>query len=502
MASWRADDVSDARAIALTPRAFAVALLGAAALAFVVHVGALGHGFVGDDHYLVERNAGLLEPGALRRALRPGAWGEAADAWNRETNARFYRPVVAAWFVLDARLFGASPRGFHLVSLLAHLAATLLAGLALGRMTRSRLVGAVGALLFAVHAVHAEPVNMITYRTTLAEALFALGALALEGAAREAASTRRRAALRALACAVYVLALGSKESAVALPAVVLLWHLLLPPADAAATPRGRWRTGRDAALATLPYAVLAAVLLVWRAAALPPTGWTFFEGAERSTVLWSMLGVVALYARLLLVPLRFLPFYDWSLVVHESPASVDVLLGAVLAAVLVALPLLWRRRSPRAALLLACLAVLLLPMMNLVRFTVAAGERLLYLPSVAFVGLVAVGVEALARGGRRFLAAALVLGLVAFHGAQSVRRTADWRDDDTLLRAAVRDYPESVAAQLQLARHLARGHGRAQGDAARTAACAHYAAALGRWPTLAPARAEAAALGCPAAGRQ
>jgi hypothetical protein len=480
-----------------TPRAFAAALLCAGALAFLVHAGALKSGFVADDHYLVERNPALREPGALGRALRPGAWSEPANDFDRRVNAPFYRPVVVAWYVLDARLFGTSPRGFHLVSLLAHVAATLLCGLALRRLTGSRLAGAVGALLFAVHAVHTEAVSLVTYRTTLAEGLFCLGALTLEGAARAAATRARRAGLRALACGAFVLALGSKEPAVALPVVILLWHVLLPATGPGGPPPGRGALLRAAALATLPYAALAGALLVWRAATLPAAPWSFFHGADSSTVVWSMLGVVTLYARLLLAPLRFIPFYDWSLVVQPSPASVDVILGAALVLLVVGLPFAWRRHSPRAALLLWSLAVLLLPVMHLAPMRLAAGERLLYLPAVAFVGLVGVGVEALARAGRRRVAVALVLGLVAFHGVQSARRTADWRDDDSLYRAAVRDYPESVTARVQLARHLTRDRGQGPAPAARAEACLHYRAALARWPTLTPARVEAAALGCP-----
>jgi protein O-mannosyl-transferase len=480
-------------ATAPSRRVFAATIVAAAALAFVTHVGALGHGFVTDDHFLVEHNQSLRAPGAFVRALRPGAWSAPANDFDRRVNAPLFRPVVMAWYVLDVRLLGGSPRALHLVSLLAHALATLLAGLALARLARSRLVGAVGALLFAVHAAHTEAVSMITYRTDLAEALFCLGALVLEGAARDAPVRGRRAALRAAACVAFALALGSKEPAVALPVVILLWHLLLP----AKADTSRRAVARDAVLATLPYAVLAAGMLAWRAAALPDAGWSFFQGADRPTVLYSMLGVLTLYARLLLVPLRFCAFYDWSLVVHTSPASADVLLGAVLAVLLLGLPLVWRRHSPRAALLLWALGALLLPVMNIVPMRLAAGERLLYLPSVAFVGLVAVGVEALVRSGRARVAAVLVLCLVAFHLAQSVRRTADWRDDDCLLRSAVRDYPESVAARLQLARHLARGRGHLTGEAARAEACAHYRAALARWPSLAPAQAEAAALGCP-----
>jgi hypothetical protein len=473
--------------------AYAAALAGAAVLALVLHAGALGHGFVGDDHYLIERNPALRGPGALAAALRPGGWGAAADAWNREVNARFYRPTVIAWFVADQRIFGDGPRGFHLMSLLGHAAGAVLAGLVLARLARSRLVGALGALLFAAHAVHTEAVSMITYRSTIAEGLFVLAALACEGAARDAARRAARRAWRAAGCAAAVLALGAKETAVMLPALVVLLHL---------SPRGVGpaRSGglRAALVAALPYAALAAATLALRAATALAGGWTFFAGASRGTVVLSMLGVLGLYARLLVFPARFTPFYDWSLVLVRSPLAPEAIVGALLAVVLVAAPFALRRRHPRAALLVGWLALTLLPVMNIVPFTVAAGERLLYLPSVAFIGLAALGLAALAAPGAapagRVAAAAVLAAALALHGAQTVRRTADWRDDETLLRATVRDYPESVAAQVHLARHLSRRPTRPAAEA-----CAHYRAALALEPGLGAVRSEARALGCEAA---
>jgi protein O-mannosyl-transferase len=484
------------------PQAFRLALAAAAALALVLHLGALRSGFVGDDHYLVERNPLLRADGAFGRALRPGAWGEAADPWDRDVNARFFRPVTSAWFVVDAHLFGASARGFHAVSLAIHAAATVLVGLLLAALTRSRRSGALGALLFAVHPVHVEPVSMITYRTTLAEGLFFLAALVLEIAARDTAAPRRRLALRLGALVAFVLALGSKETAVTLPAVIFLACLLTGedhaslPGAAGPRPRSPATRLRAASAAAAPYAVLAAAALVVRAAVTAPPGWTFFAGADRPTVVCSMLGVLTLDLRLLLAPLRFTPFYDWSLVLRTSPWSPDVLTGALIALALVGLPILAARRAPRAALLSGALAVLLLPLMNFVPFTVAAGERLLYLPSVMWVGLCALGAEWLLSRGHARVAVVLVALVLPLYGLQSVRRTSDWRSDETLLRATVRDYPESVAGQVHLARHLAALAPARSG--AREEACAGYRVALRLEPALGKLRAEADALGCAA----
>jgi hypothetical protein len=267
-------------------------------------------------------------------------------------------------------------------------------------------------------------------------------------------------------------------------------------ARAGAAPAGpAWR---PALLAALPYALLAALALAVRTAGAPAAQWTFFAGADRGTVVLSMLGVLALDARLLVMPLRFAPFYDWSLVLVRSPLQPDVVAGALLALVLLLGPFVLFRRRPRAALLVAWMAVTLLPVMNLVPFTVAAGERLLYLPAVGFVGLAALGLTGLAgtagsapRLGRALAAALVGVALLAFHGAQTVRRTRDWRDDETLLRATVRDYPESVAGRIHLARHLAR-----RSPPAADEACQHFRAALALEPTLARVGDEARVLGC------
>jgi tetratricopeptide (TPR) repeat protein len=89
---------------------------------------------------------------------------------------------------------------------------------------------------------------------------------------------------------------------------------------------------------------------------------------------------------------------------------------------------------------LAPVANLLLPIGTIM------AERLLYLPSAGFVLLLADSLLRLraARGRRTWMVAAVVLLLV--HAGRAWTRSADWRDNETLFRAAVDAYPRSAKA--------------------------------------------------------
>src|SRR5271157_154342 len=118
------------------------------------------------------------------------------------------RPVTFASFALNLALEGAHPFGYHLLNLLLHGVVTLLIYLVLRKLLESVQQGAtvawVAALLFAVHPIHTEAVAAIVGRSELLAAGFLLAAWLLHLHDRP---------ILALVC--FVLALMSKESAVA-----------------------------------------------------------------------------------------------------------------------------------------------------------------------------------------------------------------------------------------------------------------------------------------------
>lgn len=137
--------------------------------------------------------------------------------------ALFYRPVSSLSYAVDHAVWGLDPAGYHLTSVLLHGVAAAAATVALAAVTRRRLAGASGGLLFAVHPVTAEVVPSAVRRHDVLVTIFLLAALVLFVRSRRA--TGGRGAL-AGSLVAFVLALSSKELALLFPGLVVAWVAL------------------------------------------------------------------------------------------------------------------------------------------------------------------------------------------------------------------------------------------------------------------------------------
>src|SRR5262249_22012901 len=138
-------------------RVWPIALLVVVTLA--VYANALGLGFVWDDNYQILRNYFLRDPHYIPKIFTSAFWDFLNP--NQALATNFYRPMQSLTYMLCYQIFGLQPWGFHLVSLLLHLAATLMAyGLLRCWGVEFRIAGA-AALLFAVHPIHTESVTWV-----------------------------------------------------------------------------------------------------------------------------------------------------------------------------------------------------------------------------------------------------------------------------------------------------------------------------------------------------
>ncbi|MGM0575665.1 MAG: hypothetical protein ACQEXJ_08045 [Myxococcota bacterium] len=430
---------------------FRWAALLVAGAAVAVFAGTVTHEFVWDDAYNVVDNQAIRDLGNVPD-LFVEAWGARSDdPHSRGLNTNYWRPVALTSYAVDHALFGLEPAAFHATNVWIHAVASLLV-LLLGwrlfpRPGPRRLGVVLGALLFAVHPVHTEAVDVVTYRTDLLAGLFYAAALVAwlgPERGRSPGAELRTAAL--WVPLLYALGLGSKEMAATLPAALLLLDLLLRRPGLRGLPR--------VALRLLPSALVLLGYMAVRATLLEPSEYTFFRDQPGSTVAWSMLGVFTLYARLLVAPWPLNPFYDWSAIPPEtSLLAPRPLVGLLLLLALFAgVAFTWRRR-PRLAFLLAFFPLVLVPVSHVVPIIVAAGERFLYLASAGPLLLAGLGVASLARAVRRPVAALAPFALVlALYAGLTVARNADWRTDRTILEAYVRDWPRSFNAWYGLAR--------------------------------------------------
>lgn len=425
--------------------AAAVALLAAG-----LYAGAADNGFALDDAAIV-----LEDPRIRSLAGLPALF--TGDYWEPTVRAGLYRPVVKLSFALDFAVFGESPRGYHVVNVALHAAASLLVLLLARRVAGGDEVVAIGAAaLFAAHAVHTEAVANVVGRGELLCAAFFLAAVLAYAVAqgREGAGARR---LLALAAGAHALALLSKENAVTLPGVLVAYDLCLGPGGPARLAgRARALLRPEALRRYAPFLAVTAVYLGVRALVLhdvqetdvldnplvaldPP-----LRAANALALSWRYLG-------LLLLPLHLSYDYSYgSLPVFTSAGDAGAV--AALAALLsLAGALAWSWRNTRALCFALAFAAVTFSVVSNLALAIGTilGERLLYLPSVGFCLAVALALRgACARWLPRRAApvgfAALLVAAVAVNGWLTVRRVPLWASDETIMLSGLVDQPGSA----------------------------------------------------------
>ncbi len=174
--------------------------------------------FVWDDFALIVNNTTLRDPSLLGELLTTGFWNiSSSKAELSTTYAQVYRPVTTLALFVQHQLFGLDARGFHLVSLFLHLMiVAVVFSLLRERLGESRdgwLGALAGAAFFAIHPSRAESVAWISASTELWMGLFVFGGYAV---------WLKRPGSIVLPSVLFGLALFAKETAIVIPAVLLV----------------------------------------------------------------------------------------------------------------------------------------------------------------------------------------------------------------------------------------------------------------------------------------
>jgi tetratricopeptide (TPR) repeat protein len=411
----------------------------------------LAYDFVWDDALLIQRSQRLQQWTSLPAVLGSHFWSEVHEG------SHYYRPLISLSFFLDVQAWGFNPMGFHLTNLLAHLA-TALAVLALARrLSGSTLAGAVAGVAFALHPIHTESVTFISGRTDVLATLFFL--LALLGYIR----WRQEGGPLAFAGSLvaFFLGLAAKEVAVTLPLILVLYDRMVGPKE---------RGAQALARALTRYAAYGGVIALYLAVRMTSLG----SLVESDPGTWGTLltrvltatKIVATYAWLTLVPYPANPYYVIVPVLWPPPPEWWVAAGGLVVLLVLTLWAVWRRPLWGFAAiwfwitLIPSVGVDLLPVP-----TAIMAERFLYLPSVGFCLLLAMGVQHMLGSGRALAAdqlrplpalglATLLLGYIVL----TLWRNEPWQDHYHLYSHMVETSPESDLPHVNLALvHLPRG---------------------------------------------
>ncbi len=449
-----------------------VAVVGIVLAGFIAYANSFRNDFVWDDASSVLLNKHVQDPAEFFQLFR-----EDQHPFGRG-QGNFYRPLVAASFMLDFRLSydsSAQPAGsgipkvgtfvFHLTNTLWHVVAAVLLFALLTRLGAPDLVRLAVPMLYVVHPLHTEAVTYISGRADSMSATFILAALwfaLYEGA------TGKRIGACLLSALCFVGGLLSKESAAIFP-FLLLFFILATPVEG---------TDRKKAYITrlVPFGVSLVILAIYAylrmtvlrfadAASTPPTtlGQRLIETCQ----------AFALYIKLIFVPTEL--HMERSM---EGVSGWTALAGAALLLSCVGLLIeafLHNRR--RMALGIGWFLLTWLPISGLFPLNAPMAEHWLYVPLAGFLWALA---EAVVKVGTvtRFLSPrspvrpgsirqkmgycphfyhfyTLAVGVAwawcVLLIALTVARNKDWRDNETVFRDTLAKNPRSVRVHYNLA---------------------------------------------------
>ncbi|MAG35270.1 MAG: hypothetical protein CL878_03335 [Dehalococcoidia bacterium] len=411
-------------------------------LSVLLYANTLPNEFVSDDADVIPNHRLVREPWNLPAIFTSG--------YRPAGETGLYRPLTVWTFALNYgfnSLYGFAlfnPVSFHLVNLLLHAAV----GCALYRFVAvldlPRWPRLATALLFVAHPIHTEAVDATVGRADVLVALFGLLFLLWHH--------ERRHPL--LAATAFLLALWSKESAIAFLAVMVVQDTLYPQQPF------RWPL--------LRYGVYGAAVGLWwllRSTVTVSSSASAFESfldnplfnASLTERMLTAARVQLDYLRLQLVPVGLSSDYSYNQIpIISTPADpravafVLVLIAALLVAWLL------RRTHPIVALSMLGYGALFAPTSNvLLPIGTIMGERLAYIPSLFSCLLLGYGLWRLSQR-RHWWGLAALLVLIGSYSVLTFARNRTWSNAETFYQAQLTSAPQSAKSHYNVGTILQR----------------------------------------------
>lgn len=427
--------------------------------AALVYFNSLNNGFVADDRYIVLENLSQSENTPLLSLFKkPWAAGSGSDFEDR-MNQGYYRPLSMMLIRIENRWFGTSSFGYHAVSVLLHM---VVCGLVFLLSTRwlSTSGAFICGFIFAIHSVHTEVVDVIFYQTTLLVTGFTLLSLFIYSMPKK--GLNNSLIKQAAVVLLFGLALFCKETAIIIPLLLILYDVFF----------------RQASLKIVisPFFLLLAAIgvgyLVLRMQVLGNGGFSYFEDIPVWSRIVTMCDVFFMYIKLCIWPYPLCPFYEWTILPPiEDPFCKTAVLGVSAALVyLISIVLIVRRwgrnrfskqaTTPYAIVGFALCFFLstLLPVLHFAPILNVAAERFIYLGSFSYCLLFGLLFQYLLQRKWRSILKIATIVILCVYGlfliTITVVRNEDWFSNESLNRATLKEFPNSLSARIALSKIL------------------------------------------------
>lgn len=398
----------------------------------LVYLGCLRNAFLWDDQVVLVANSFIKNWKNIGHLF--------SSSYFTGSGELSYRPVATLSYMVGHGLWGLSESGFHGFSLGLHLIAGFAVYSLLREIFNENAPAFWGAALFLLHPVNSEAVLEASFNEEILCTAFFVTAFHLF-VRRDKTKAKWKTYSLSLTC--YFLALFSKEMAIVLPLLLLLYDTLLNKEKISLLHPARWTIHAGYWMVSLFY--LWVRFWVLRNPKEIQVGYiqdSFWVNAL------TMFKVFFLYLKQLIWPSHLSPdhFVEISTKLNDPRVMLSLAGGAGLAAVWV----LFLKRSRLLAFFMAWTVVGLLPVMNLVPFLKdnLMADRYLYLPSIGFCAFMSQGLTEIGPWKQR--AKPFLMVLLLGYGFLTFRRVGEWRNAVQFWGRAVVTDPQSIESHNRL----------------------------------------------------
>ncbi len=360
------------------------------AAAAIVYANSLKNSFIWDDSVVIADNDFIKSWKNFPRIFNRSYLTHISDAGYLGTRdigsgESSYRPIVTISYFIDYHLWGLNPFGFHLHNLILHIANAILLYFLINLISKNKSLSLLTTLLFALHPVNSETVNVISFREDLLIFLFSLSSFILFIKMSDYAG-KRKTFLYYTSIILFLLALFSKEMAVTLPILLILYDYLIKKAPGKNILNSLKSRYLCYIIALLFYCIIR---------------FQFITNSDKPLVayqmnnlyikLLTMARVFANYIQWLLLPVNIHPTLpDNPSLISHSLLEPQALASIILILCLFTAALKSLRKKPLFSFAIFWFFITLLPVANIfLPITNYMASRYLYLPGIAFHFLLA-----------------------------------------------------------------------------------------------------------------
>jgi Flp pilus assembly protein TadD len=393
-------------------------------LTFAVYFNSLKNEFVYDDIGTIVENNFIKNIENVKYVFTP-------TYFKLFTAELTYRPICTITYFIDYFLYKLNPKGFHLTNILFHiLNSILIYFLALTIFKEKYILSLFTSLLFALHPIATEPVNAISFREDLLAMCFFLISFLFY----IKYFNSKKIIFFILSLIAFIISLFSKESAVVLPLILILYTFSFS---------GIKEVFKRKYYYSIYFIILAIYIYLTRysifsnpyyiAKPAQDTGGTYFT-------FLTMLKVFAYYIKLLILPLNLRP--DYVIPISHSLSEPMVILSILVLVTTLAIGILMFKKNKIIFFAIFYFFICLAPVSNIIRIVVLMAERFLYIPYLGFC----IGASILFDKLSKSYKSIFLIFLLIYYSILTFNQNKIWKNEIILWEITLKRCPNSVFA--------------------------------------------------------